>query len=72
MTNHQNRSHSVYLVLDDDDRITNPMIADRLTYDRAAKIAKRKAGRGAVFTKYGPTSIAFLGREVTAVVSWLR
>jgi hypothetical protein len=77
MTNHPNRSrrtHSVYIVAEVGDCVSSTMIASELTRKEAFDLAKKTAGRGAEFTKYGScagrTSVAYVGDDVTAVVSW--
>jgi hypothetical protein len=45
-------------------------IAKGLTFDAASKRAKKIAGRGAECSKYGPTSLCYIGNGVTVVVSW--
>jgi hypothetical protein len=37
---------------------------------KAMMVAKKAAGSGYNCVPYGPTSLAFVGRKVTAVVAW--
>jgi len=74
MTNHPNRSprnRSVYLVRSGENGVTSDVVASGLTNTQAMDKAKKLAGAGATFiAHYGPTSCAYAGTEVTAVVSW--
>lgn len=72
MVNHpdRSRSYSVYLVRSINDRIAVEDLADSMTREQAMAAAKKSAGRNPEFRNYGPTSIAYVGNGLTAVVSW--
>lgn len=68
------RNHTVSVIKDEGGRVSVSEISTGLdlTYDQATRLARRESGLGAVFRKYGPTSIAYVGRGITAVVVWER
>lgn len=72
MTNHPNRSkrlHTVTVIRDGN--LGGDVIGRDLSRQKAFDAAKKAAGRGAQFSaSYGPTSCAYIGREVTAVIAW--
>lgn len=74
MTNHPNRSprnRSVYLVHKNTSAVSTELIASDLTNSQAMNKAKKLAGPNAIFVgHYGPASYAYVGADVTAVVSW--
>lgn len=72
MTNHPNRSkrsHTVTVI--HDGNLGGDVIGLDLTRQMAFDTAKKAAGRGAEFVAhYGPTSCAYVGADVTAVIAW--
>lgn len=75
MTNHPNHSPRKYLVttISDTSRgLEISKVAIDLTRKEAFDIAKRAAGEKSEFTShYGPGSMAYIGADVTAVISAL-
>lgn len=55
----------------EDNKLSFGQPADYADKIKAMKAAKKAAGRAAKFDgHYGPTSFAYVGRDVTAVVAW--
>lgn len=53
-----------------DDRISTTTVGSYADKETAMRTAKRSARTRSDCRKYGPSSIAYVGREVTAVVAW--
>jgi hypothetical protein len=71
MTNHPNRSRRVYAVRVGERGPTSSLVVSGLTAGQAMAQAKKIAGRGARFVAhYGPQAVAYVGDDVTAVISW--
>jgi hypothetical protein len=69
-TNRANANCNVYLIPHGDGPVTVRDLANGLTFAAACKLAKKEAGRGSEYSKYGPTSGCYVGNGVTAVISW--
>lgn len=63
------RTYTVSTIAIVDDRVTTCKVADCSTKAAAMKIAKRLALAKDCQT-YGPSSLAYVGRDLTAVVAW--
>lgn len=63
-------TYNVYLVREINDRITSDLLSTHTDIDLAIRAAKRAARTRKPGSRYGQDSLAYVGREATAVVSW--
>lgn len=63
-------TYTVSIIREANDRVETNVIGTYADKSKAMRAAKRAARTGNDCELYGPTSLAYVGREATAVVAW--